>query len=139
MPVISPVSQRMQMQPKFGLMQVLPATAREVARRAGWSEVPTRRGLMNVETNARSGAAVLVAYYRQLGPCWEPTLMAYASGPARALRWMPDRELPADIWLERMPYPTVRRYVRDVITAQAVYAAWEGESPLDTRCDVAAR
>ena len=65
--------------------------------------------------------------------------MAYASGPARALRWMPDRELPADIWLERMPYPTVRRYVRDVITAQAVYAAWEGESPLDTRCDVAPR
>lgn len=123
----------------LGLMQVLPATAREVARRAGWREIPTRRGLMNVETNARSGAAVLAAYYRQLGPCWEPTLMAYASGPARALRWMPDRELPADIWLERMPYPTVRRYVRDVITAQAVYAAWEGEPPLDTRCDVAPR
>ena len=98
----------------LGLMQVLPATAREVARRAGWSEVPTRRGLMNVETNARSGAAVLAAYHRQLGPCWEPTLMAYASGPARALRWMPVRELPADIWrADALPDSPALRARRD--------------------------
>lgn len=120
----------------LGLMQVLPATAREAARNAGWERTPTRRALLTPETSARAGATILDAFHARYGACWEPVLTAYAAGPARVAQWTPRASMDADIWLERMPYPTVRRYVRDVVTAQAVYAAWTGEAARDPRCTV---
>jgi soluble lytic murein transglycosylase-like protein len=58
------------------------------------------------------------------GGCIEPAVAAYSAGPAHARNWLqhtPDAW--NDVWLERVSYPTVRDYVRDVVPAAAMYRA----------------
>ncbi|MFT6628617.1 MAG: hypothetical protein ACJA1R_001890 [Flavobacteriales bacterium] len=105
-----------------GLMQVRPATAAEATGRAGWTSPPSRRDLLDPEVNVRAGGIVLRELFERYGPDIEHVAVAYASGPAHVRRWS-QQGLPADVWLERMPYPTVRAYAQDVAVAAAIYEA----------------
>lgn len=112
-----------------GLLQVLPSTARGVARRADL-ERPTRRSLLDPYANVEIGAYALAEWFADPGPCLEPVAVAYAAGPARVRRWIARGAAGVDAatWLERMPYPTVRNYARDIVASRAVYAAILGEA-----------
>lgn len=105
-----------------GLMQLLPATARRLAA-AVWPDGPPAPWL-EPDVNVLLGATFLRQRLAIAGGCIEPAVAAYSAGPAHARNWLqhtPDAW--NDVWLERVSYPTVRDYVRDVVPAAAAYRA----------------
>lgn len=97
-----------------GLMQLMPATARWIARQI---PVPRFRSAMLVrpEVNLAMGT-----YYfrRVLSALGDPILAttAYNAGPGRARRWRDDKPLEGAIYAETIPYGETREYVKQVFT-----------------------
>ncbi len=103
-----------------GLMQLMPATARRVARRLDerWR---SPRSLEDPDTNLRYGTAYFRSLLEQLGGHFVLATAAYNAGPHRVKRWLPARTLAADIWIETIPFRETRRYVRAVLTYAMIY------------------
>lgn len=107
-----------------GLMQVMPATGRQLHRREGHGARPDLR---DPAVNVRLG----VAYLRQMLDLFAGdrvlALAAYNAGPARARRWQRDLgSLPSDEFLESIPVAESRHYVRRVLFFEGAYAALYG-------------
>ncbi len=111
-----------------GLMQIMPATAREVA---GYLEIPYSKDRLITDPvyNARIGTA----YLDELMAAFDGNMImvsaAYNAGPSRPLRWMRDRGDPRrgqiDIidWIEHIPFNETRNYVMRVAESLPVYRA----------------
>jgi len=116
-----------------GLMQILPHTARWVARRIGYKDYSPKR-VAEVETNVTLGARYLQHMLERTG---HPVLAstAYNAGPSRALRWQPARPLEGAIFIESIPFDETREYVKRVMANTVHYALLlEGRSaPLKAR------
>jgi soluble lytic murein transglycosylase len=110
----------------LGLMQLMPATAREVAVTLGES-LPSRRDLLRPEANIRLGAAYLARLRDRFGHVALATA-AYNAGPTRVLGWLPDVCVDADLWIVSIPFAETRRYVERVLTYRAIYRARLGET-----------
>lgn len=109
-----------------GLMQVMPATGRELARRLGPSGF--REGHLEVpEVNLHLGAAFYADMSRRYGTLLPLVLAAYNAGPARANRWgrYPEASSAARL-TERIPFDETRTYVKNVVRNLAVYRALYG-------------
>jgi soluble lytic murein transglycosylase len=105
-----------------GLMQVMPGTARQAARRMGldWSD-----HLLHVpDANLHVGAAHLAILLRHYGGNLVPTLAAYNAGltPVELWRRFPEARDPA-LFVERIPYAETRGYVRSVLRNWTIYRA----------------
>ncbi len=120
-----------------GLMQVMPATGRHVARNLGiMSEHSTERMLTDWKHNARLGAAYLAELIGEFDG--NPVLVsaAYNAGPARPERWMLEagdpRQPDVDIvdWIEKIPFAETRNYVMRVAESLPIYRARLGMTPL---------
>lgn len=101
-----------------GLMQVMPATARLVARK---TDMPWRRGALNeVDYNIGIGSR----YYRDLLDRFDGhrplALAGYNAGPNRAQRWS-QRNIPVDQWIDSLPFKETREYVRAVLAYTVIY------------------
>ena len=97
-----------------GLMQLMPSTAKWVARQIALS--PYRANMLVVpETNLQLGA-----YYfrRVLDDLGSPVLAtaAYNAGPGRARRWRDERPMEGAIYIETIPFNETRDYVKKVFT-----------------------
>ena len=117
-----------------GLMQVMPRTARFVALRLGLRNYH-KKGVTEVETNVTLGTGYLRLVLGQLGHQVLATT-AYNAGPARARRWRdPSRSLEGAIYIETIPFPETRDYVRKVMANSVFYAAMTQKqvSPLKAR------
>jgi soluble lytic murein transglycosylase len=95
-----------------GLMQLMPATARWVARQIPVQ--PYRQDmLVQPDTNILMGT-----YYfrRVLDDLGHPVLAAaaYNAGPGRARRWRDDRPLEGAVYVESIPFNETRDYVKKV-------------------------
>jgi soluble lytic murein transglycosylase len=103
-----------------GLMQLMPATARGLARRAGISW--DARYLSSAEANLHLGAMHLAALLRQYDGQVVPALAAYNAGGRPVSRWLryPEASDPVR-WVERIPYVETRGYVRSVLRNRGVY------------------
>lgn len=111
-----------------GLMQLMPATAREVAR---YLEIPYSRDRLIADPvyNARIGTA----YLDELMALFDGnTLMVaagYNAGPGRPLRWMEERgdprrgEIDVIDWIEHIPFDETRNYVMRVAESLPIYRA----------------
>ncbi len=104
-----------------GLMQVMPATGRELARRGGpnpFSATALRVADVNLRLGSRYLAQMLARYDGQL----PLVLSAYNAGPSRANRW---RRLPeaSDLqrFTERIPFFETRNYVKSVERNLRIY------------------
>lgn len=121
-----------------GLMQLLPHTARWVARRIGYKGYSPKR-VAEVETNITLGARYLQHMLERTG---HPVLAstAYNAGPNRARRWQPARSLEGAIFVESIPFDETREYVKRVMANTVHYALLlEGRSlPLKQRLGVIA-
>ena len=95
-----------------GLMQLMPATARWVAK-----EIPVAyykpSMLTQVDVNLQMGAYYFRRVLTNLG---DPVLAtaAYNAGPGRAKRWRDARPLEGAIYAETIPFPETRDYVKKV-------------------------
>ena len=102
-----------------GLMQVMPATAKRVARRHGYSRYRLSR-LTRVDTNVVIGARYLADLAASLKN--HPVLMAaaYNAGPGRAKRWT-KRSAAWLTYIETIPITETRLYVKHVLANRAHY------------------
>ena len=94
-----------------GLMQLLPSTARWVARKIGMKGFHLSR-VNRPEVNAALGAF----YLRHVldGFNGNPVLAAaaYNAGPSRARQWCDTRPLEGAIYIETIPFSETRQYVK---------------------------
>ena len=104
-----------------GLMQLMPATARWIAKRLA-RPIPSRTDLLDPQTNLALGAGYL-AYVNDFFDD-HPVLAtaAYNAGPGRVRQWLPERAQAADIWIATIPFPETRNYVQRVLAYRIIYA-----------------
>jgi soluble lytic murein transglycosylase len=113
----------------LGLMQLMPATARAVALNELKRAAPRRHEIMIPETNIALGSAYLRQMKRELGDSEVLATAAYNAGPHRVTRWLPGRTLPADIWIELVPFRETRGYLRRVLAYTVIYEKRMGLTP----------
>ena len=109
----------------IGLMQLLPSTAREVAKKIGL------KGFQPSQTKKPEVNAALGAFYlRQVldGLDGSPVLAAaaYNAGPGRARKWCDMKPLEGAIYIETIPFSETRQYVKKVMVNALYYAALSG-------------
>ena len=105
-----------------GLMQVMPRTARFIAHRYGVRNYQ-RKGVTEVNTNVTLGAGYLRLVLDQLGSEVLASA-AYNAGPARARRWRDNTQpLEGAVYIETIPFPETRDYVKKVMSNSVFYAA----------------
>ena len=107
-----------------GLMQLMPATARQVAKRIG---VPYRRAkLFDPEYNVLLGSH----YYHRLLERFDghrpKALAGYNAGPHRVDRWV-NKAIPVDQWIDSLPFKETREYVQAVLAYTVIYRARAGQ------------
>jgi soluble lytic murein transglycosylase len=111
-----------------GLMQLLPSTARWVAKKIGMKGFQPSR-VSRPEVNATLGAF----YLRHVldGFRGSPVLAAaaYNAGPGRARRWCDTKPLEGAIYIETIPFAETRQYVKKVMANTVYYAAIFGGEP----------
>ena len=112
----------------LGLMQVMPATAQEVAGNLGLAYSKPRL-TSDWEYNAILGAAYLAYLTEEFGPTPVMIAAGYNAGPSRPKRWMNERGDPRlremDIvdWIEHIPFRETRNYVMRVTESIPIYQA----------------
>lgn len=110
----------------IGLMQVMPSTGRELARRLGVANF-TRETLESPEINIHLGARFLIDQLDRYDAELPLVLSAYNAGPARANRWRGFPEAVDQLRLtERIPFSETRGYVKNVTRNQRLYEALYG-------------
>jgi soluble lytic murein transglycosylase len=110
-----------------GLMQLMPATARWVARKVGLRDYSWSR-VTDVGVNATLGTAYLKQLLADVDG--SPVLAAagYNAGPARARRWRDARPIEGAIYAESIPFNETRDYVKKVMANTVLYSAVLGGS-----------
>jgi len=105
----------------LGLMQLMPRTARETARRFAIA-LKNDRDILRPNTNVALGTAYLAQLQEQFGGNRVLASAAYNAGPSRVRGWLKDAEhLPWDIWVESIPFDETRQYVQNVLSYTAIY------------------
>ena len=111
----------------LGLMQIMPATANEIAKKLKVVGFNTRN-LLNSDTNIRFGSWYLGDLLKRANRHLVLAIASYNAGPHRTRRWLPDGgELDADIWIETIPFRETRRYIRRVLAYTAIYEMLLGD------------
>ncbi|KRE08381.1 hypothetical protein ASE61_01930 [Bosea sp. Root670] len=109
-----------------GLMQMMPATARETARRAGLPFDWQKLGQDPLYA-ARMGAAHLNDLLKEWRGSYILTFAAYNAGSPNVKKWIAaygdprDPEVDAVDWVERIPFSETRNYVQRVMENLQVY------------------
>jgi soluble lytic murein transglycosylase len=123
----------------MGLMQLLPATARMTARKAG---LPYG-DLFNADENMTLGTEYFARELQDFGNCLPLAIAAYNAGPTNVANWLAtngDPELGSNTggtniidWVEEIPFPETRNYVQRVSENITIYRAkltGSADSPL---------
>ena len=112
----------------LGLMQLMPATAEQVAGELG---LPYARGRLTNDWryNATLGTAYLASLQEEFGRSPVMVAAGYNAGPGRPRRWIEERGDPRllemDIvdWIEHIPFRETRNYVMRVTESIPIYEA----------------
>ena len=104
-----------------GLMQLMPATAKQVAQSLRKS-APSRAALLQPKVNVELGSKYLRLMLDEYGNQQVLATAAYNAGPHRVKRWLPaNKNMSADIWVDTIPFNETRKYVRRVMAYSTVY------------------
>jgi len=120
-----------------GLMQLMPRTARWIARQIGMRDYSWGR-VTDVDVNVALGTSYLKYVYDGLGESTVLAAAGYNAGPRRAQAWRADRPLEGAIYAETIPFAETRDYVKKVMSNTVYYAAIYGGEvrPLKERLGV---
>ncbi len=104
-----------------GLMQLMPATGRSVARtiQLHYSGLTT---LTDPDANIRLGTTYLGRMADRYDGHRVLATAAYNAGPHRVDRWLPEHgAIDARVWIENIPFNETRKYVRRVMAANTIF------------------
>lgn len=104
-----------------GLMQLMPATAKWIASRAGIDNYRSDM-IHELDTNIKLGTYYLRHTLDLMGDQEVLATAAYNAGPSRAKRWMADTPLEGAIYAETIPFTETRLYVQRVMANAHLYA-----------------
>ncbi|KJK25540.1 lytic transglycosylase [Burkholderiaceae bacterium 16] len=113
-----------------GLMQVMPATAKWVARKIGMSDFsPSMMSDPNV--NIMLGTNYMSMVFTDLDSSWTLASAAYNAGPGRPKSWRSSlqRQVEGAIFAETIPFSETRTYVKNVLSNATYYAALMSDRP----------
>ena len=104
-----------------GLMQLMPATAKLVAKRARLpSNFATQ--LNDPKINIQLGSYHIAWLIERFGGQVPLAIAAYNAGEHRVDRWIKEADLmPIDVWIETIPFRETRNYVKNVLAFTYVY------------------
>ncbi len=114
-----------------GLMQLMPATAKWTAKKIGLPYTPSL--IADRDTNLRLGNAYLKLVLDDAGGSQAMAAAAYNAGPGRPRKWREGPILDAAVWVENIPFPETRDYVKKVLSNSSYYAALLGSRATTVR------
>jgi len=104
-----------------GLMQLMPTTARWVAKKMALDYKPDQ--IVDPTLNVRLGTSYLKLVLEDFGGSQAMAAAAYNAGPSRPRRWREGPPIEPSIWAENIPFNETRDYVKKVLSNAAVYAS----------------
>ncbi|WP_286785268.1 MULTISPECIES: transglycosylase SLT domain-containing protein [Pseudomonas] len=105
----------------MGLMQLMPATAKETARKFG-IPLANPNNVLTPTTNIQLGAAYLSQVHAQFNGNRVLASAAYNAGAGRVRQWLRGaNHLAFDVWVESIPFDETRQYVQNVLTYAVIY------------------
>jgi len=114
-----------------GLMQVMPATAKYVAKKIGMNSFTVEQ-LKDSNTNMILGSNYLNMVLIDLDGSWVLASAAYNAGPSRPKQWREKLERPVEgaIFIETIPFNETRTYVKNVLANANYYTTViSGQTP----------
>jgi soluble lytic murein transglycosylase len=109
-----------------GLMQLMPTTAKWVAKKLGLKGF--HHSLVHeLDTNIALGTYYLKHVYDLLDNSPVLATAAYNAGPARARRWQGQQPMEGTIYIESIPFTETRDYVKKVMSNASHYAEQFGD------------
>lgn len=105
----------------MGLMQLMPATAKETARKFS-IPLATPNQAFDPDKNIQLGAAYLSQVHSQFNGNRVLASAAYNAGPGRVRQWLRGaNHLAFDVWVESIPFDETRQYVQNVLSYAVIY------------------
>ncbi|GAB3091665.1 transglycosylase SLT domain-containing protein [Aestuariicella hydrocarbonica] len=113
----------------MGLMQLMPATARQTAHKNGLKYQPS--DLFKPEKNINLGSAYITELLKHFNGNRILAAAAYNAGPHRVKKWQERsaNQLPYDVWIEVIPFNETRKYVQNVLAYSVIYGYRTGTTP----------
>jgi soluble lytic murein transglycosylase len=106
-----------------GLMQIMPRTAKQVTKRK-----VSNSQLFNAKKNISIGTEYLSYLLDRHQGNHVLATAAYNAGPYRIDSWLKSQaSLPADVWIETIPFKETREYVKSVMAYRQIYQQQLGE------------
>lgn len=102
-----------------GLMQLMPATAKQMGDDLG-IKAPVWR-LTDSQFNIKLGVKYLNFVLSRFDNNFALAAAAYNAGPSRVKKWMADRPVETDLWVETIPFDETRAYVQAVLFNTVVF------------------
>ncbi len=113
-----------------GLMQLMPATAKFIGRKIGYQK-QQYANLIQPDSNINLGSAYLSYLAKRYHGNRVLATAAYNAGPNKVDSWIPKgTSLPADLWIDTIPYSETRAYVKAVLEYTTIF-----KSVLNNRYD----
>lgn len=103
-----------------GLMQIMPATARWIAKQLGDKHAHAQ--VREPATNIRFGTFYLKSIHDRLGGSPVLASAGYNAGPGRARKWQAATPLEGAIYVESIPFNETREYVKKVLVNAVFYS-----------------
>ena len=112
-----------------GLMQLMPATAKQVAGNNNISFDPVI-GLYDARINIALGSLYFKKMLDRFNGNRILAIASYNAGPTRVSRWRKKTggSIPFDAWIEVIPFNETRNYVQNVLAFSSIYAKKLNES-----------
>jgi len=106
-----------------GLMQLMPRTAKQLGKKK-----ITKKELLDSGKNIDLGTKYLKKLLDMSKGNQVIATASYNAGPYRVKSWLKNsNSLPADIWIETIPYKETREYVKSVLAYQQIYQTKVGQ------------
>lgn len=112
----------------LGLMQLMPPTARVVAKRLGMKP-PAEKDILTPDMNIRLGSHYLKMLKSQFNGWLFLAIPSYNAGPHRTSGWLPETPKAVDLWIEDIPFDETRTYVERVLSYLVLYEFRLGLKP----------
>ncbi|MGP1438072.1 MAG: flagellar assembly lytic transglycosylase [Treponema sp.] len=102
----------------IGLSQLMPATAKDIARSLKLSSYDVR----NPDTNVRFGSYYLSRMLKRFDGRLMPSMCSYNAGPIAVSRWLKNTKIKEeDLFVETIPYDETRNYGKKLLSTACIY------------------